>query len=161
MKSLLLILILLTAIGRENLKNDTISSKYSCLVNTMDGGRCTGSAYCTACRNCSRCAHCSNGGSCGVCGGGSSNYSRPKKTKQSSPSYEPLKTSRTYKENELIIIYNEVINLRKGPGLKYEIIEKLLLGDSVTIVKKDGEWLKVSVDKTGSVGYVYIKLLKL
>lgn len=34
------------------------------------GGRCTGSAYCTACTNCSRCKHCSNGGSCGVCSGG-------------------------------------------------------------------------------------------
>ncbi|MCP2937766.1 hypothetical protein NK983_34220, partial [Salmonella enterica subsp. enterica serovar Typhimurium] len=31
------------------------------------GGRCTGSAYCTACTNCSRCHHCKYGGSCGVC----------------------------------------------------------------------------------------------
>ncbi|RXM62690.1 hypothetical protein [Chryseobacterium sp. CH1] len=43
--------------------------------NVEHGGRCTGSAYCSACSNCSRCGHCSGGGTCGVCGGGSSGRS--------------------------------------------------------------------------------------
>ncbi|MDO8999676.1 MAG: hypothetical protein Q7W45_07925 [Bacteroidota bacterium] len=32
-----------------------------------EGGKCTGSKYCSACKNCSRCKHCSSGGVCGVC----------------------------------------------------------------------------------------------
>ncbi len=31
------------------------------------GGKCTGSKYCSACRNCSHCQHCGRGDVCGVC----------------------------------------------------------------------------------------------
>lgn len=148
-------------------KNDKINSNYNCHVITTKKGRCTGSVNCTVCRNCSRCAYCSNGGSCGVCGGGYSssskyNHSSSKKNKKSSTAssfYYSSKASRTYNEDETIIIYNDMINVRKGPGLKYEIIEKIYLGDSVTFIERYEIWLKVKVEKTGSIGFISSKIL--
>lgn len=142
---------------------DKVTSKYNCTVLTESGGRCTGSAYCRACTNCSRCGHCNSGGSCGVCGDGSNQtYSSPKKTKKSFSNYytSTREISKEYYENETIYISNEVINLRSGPGLNYEIIEQIYSGDPVTFIEKEGEWIKVKVSDTGSIGYLYAKLLK-
>lgn len=168
MKTLSLLILIVSTSFVPNIKKSMITARYNCHVIAEKKGRCTGSANCSACRNCSRCAYCSNGGSCGVCGGGSSSssnyyYSSPRKTKSSSSAssfYSISKVSRTYTEDEAIIIYNEMINLRKGPSLDYEIIEKLYLGDTVTFIEKNGEWIKVKVENTGSIGYVYSKLLK-
>lgn len=145
-----------------NNKHLKISSKYNCRLIKEYDGRCTGSANCNICRNCSRCAHCNSGGSCGVCGGGSNYYSTPKilkasKTKSAKYCYYP--SSKIYYENEIIIIYNEIINLRKEPSAKSEIVQKIYLGDLVTFLEKEGEWLKVQVENTKNIGYIYAKLL--
>ncbi len=52
-----------------------LNSCFKANDNIGHGGRCTGSAYCTACSNCSGCGHCNSGGTCGVCRGGSSGRS--------------------------------------------------------------------------------------
>lgn len=52
-----------------------------------------------------------------------------------------------------------MINLRSGPGLKYNIIEKIYFGQTISYIQKDGEWIKVKIEKTGTLGYVYNKLL--
>ena len=143
-----------------------ITSKYNCTKLAENKGRCTGSAYCSACSNCSRCAHCSNGGTCGVCSGSSSNssYTIPKikkkvKTTTSTYYYEPVQETKVYYENESITIYSETINLREKPSTKSIIIEKISYGDTVIFIEKTGEWSKIKVEGTGSIGFVFSKLL--
>lgn len=134
----------------SGVREDKVSSKYNCLYNIEKGGRCTGSAYCSACKNCSRCAHCSNGGSCGVCSGNSVSgyYATPTKSKKSSTSsYYSSKAAKKYYKNETITFYNDVMNVRKGPRLKYSIIEKISYGESVIYIQESGEWIKVKVEK--------------
>lgn len=162
MKIFTFLILLMSTFYLTGVKEVKISSSYNCLPNVEKGGRCTGSAYCSACKNCSRCAHCSNGGSCGVCSSNISSeyYTTPKKSKRSSSSSSySSKTAKTYYKNETITVYNEVINLRKGPGLKYSIIEKIPYGGSVSYILESGEWIKVKVEKTGTIGYINTKLL--
>ncbi|MDR2504702.1 MAG: SH3 domain-containing protein [Oscillospiraceae bacterium] len=53
------------------------------------------------------------------------------------------------------------VNLRTGPGLKFDIIASYPNGTRVDIILKDGAWYKVSVDgKYGNVGYMAASLLK-
>lgn len=40
---------------------------FSIVVEPCEGGKCTGSKYCSACKNCKYCKHCNSGGVCGVC----------------------------------------------------------------------------------------------
>lgn len=65
-----------------------------------DGGRCSGTAYCSACSNCSGCKHCNSGGTCGVC----TSYAAPVKKTYSKPAKKRASTSATptasgYKKN--------------------------------------------------------------
>lgn len=42
-------------------------SVFSIVAKPCEGGKCTGSKYCSACKNCKYCKHCNSGGICGVC----------------------------------------------------------------------------------------------
>lgn len=164
MKTITLIIMVFTIGFNGNKTKTKISSHYDCFT-TINDGRCTGSAYCSACSNCSRCAHCSNGGTCGVCSGSNSNsfYSTPKtkarKRTNSTIYYKPVSEVKEYYVNEVIITHKESINLRELPNTKSKIIEKISYGKSVVFIEKTGEWSRVKVQETGSVGYVFSNLL--
>jgi uncharacterized protein YgiM (DUF1202 family) len=164
MKTLAILILTMLTFYISDITEKKITSKYSCTKIIEDEGRCTGSAYCSACSNCSRCAHCSNGGSCGVCSSSSSNssYTTPKTKrgiKTSTYYYEPVQETKVYYENESITIYSETINLRQKPSTKSIILEKLNYGDTVLFIEKMGEWSKIKVEETGTIGFVYSRLL--
>jgi hypothetical protein len=164
MKTLCILILTMLTFYFSDISKKKITSKYNCTKIVKNEGRCTGSAYCSACSNCSRCAHCSNGGSCGVCSSSSSNssYTSPKtkrKTKTSTYYYEPVQEIKVYYENESITIYSETINLREKPTAKSIILEKLNYGDTVVFIEKTGEWSKIKVEETGTIGFVFSKLL--
>lgn len=132
--------------------------------STEEGGRCTGSAYCTACKNCSGCKHCNSGGSCGVCDGGRNSKKSSSESKNKSNSSESTysvkskKTSnRNFYKGELLFVVNTTLNLRGGPGTKYEIIAKLKMNDELTYIESSGDWIKVKVKKSGIEGWAYGK----
>lgn len=150
----------------------------------LHGGRCTGSANCSACSNCSRCGHCSSGGTCGVCSGSSSgrnfySYSpKTKKTNKKSPSYKFSDSENTKKSTSInqysseknaitayspgIILFskNEIVEVRKFPTLKAVILEKVKKNSKLILLKKEADWYKVEVQKTGTIGYVLGKAVK-
>jgi len=139
-------------------------------------GRCVGSSYCTACTNCSRCGHCGSGGSCGVC---STNYRKPKKkrsssnynkagskkpsnsyTSKSKPYNLPNDTSSKYYLKSLIVSI-AVLNLRSGPGTSYSVIEKLKKEQKLTFQAMIGDWVKVKVNSSKTIGFVHYKYVLL
>lgn len=135
----------------------------SCCSNE-DGGRCTGSAYCTACKNCSGCKHCNSGGSCGVCDGGRSSKRSSSVSKNKSNSSESTYSvkskkiiNRSFYKGELLFVSNTTLNLRNGPETKYEIIAKLKMNDELTYIESNGDWIKVKVKKSGIEGWTYGK----
>lgn len=147
--------------------------------NIGHDGRCTGSAYCSACTSCSRCGHCGSGGTCGVCAGGSTKKSiykipssnkkksdNSKKSTSSKPNNSTTKKSSSEKPYNNTYSYEnyyaaqQIVNIYKGPGFKFEVIEKIKQGSQVTEISKTGNWLKVIVKKTGTEGYVYFKDVK-
>jgi hypothetical protein len=163
-KTLCILILTIVAFYFSDITENKITSKYNCVKILKNEGRCTGSAYCSACSDCSRCAHCSNGGSCGVCSGSSPNnsYTTPKikrKVKTSTSYYEPIQETEVYYENESITIYSETINLREKPSTKSLILEKLSYGNTVVFIEKTGEWSKIKVEETGTIGFVFSKLL--
>lgn len=156
----------------------------SCLKandNVGHGGRCTGSAYCTACSNCSRCGHCSGGGTCGVCGGGSSGKSSSSGSsnkKSKSVKYKPsdsYKSSKT-KSNKLPKVIDEInfninsnnryiagieaTNIYEKPSLKSKIIAMVPKKAKLIQLSKEGSWYKVQAKSSGKTGYVYYKDVK-
>lgn len=160
MKTILLMLVLAGTLFISNHKENKVTSKYDCIIPSVDEGRCTGSAYCSACRNCSRCAHCSNGGSCGVCSSSTVNYESPKPVKKSKTIPQSfIETEKIFYKNETITIYSDLINLREKPSLKAKVLEKITVGDEILFIQKEGEWSKVQVKKTGTIGYIFSKLL--
>lgn len=164
MKTITIITIFLSVFYLSNDTKDIISSNYECSISNNEIGRCTGSAYCTACKNCSRCAHCSNGGSCGVCSGSSNNfYSNEKKAKKTSStnySNKAYTTKKYYYKDEVIVIYNDFVNLREKPSTSSKILEKLSFGDKVFFIEETGDWIKVKVKESENIGYLYSKILK-
>lgn len=130
-------------------------------------GRCTGSAYCSACRNCSRCAHCGSGGTCGVCAPSTSssadyypsrNTSSKKKTK--SNSYSSKRSSNlsadvtsTNVGRDYLEVNAGELSLRKGPGNSYPVIEKLKRKQRLLFISKHDQWIKVKVVSSGNIGY--------
>lgn len=136
--------------------------------STEEGRGCTGSAYCTACSNCSGCRHCAkNGGTCGVCAGGRTSKTSYKRKRSKSKSYRPNSyTSSTtyhlqsYTNGTLLTVTNEKLNVRKGAGTKYPIIEQIKKGDKVKFIEQKGNWYKVQVIDSENIGYVYYKYLK-
>jgi hypothetical protein len=165
MKTLSVLILAILTFYTSEIKKDKIGSKYNCTRIIENKGRCTGSAYCSTCSNCSRCAHCSNGGTCGVCSSPSSNSSytttskAKKRVKSSAHHYEPVEETKTFYENESITIYSETINLRGKPSTKSIILEKLSYGDIIIFIEKTGEWSKIKVKETGTIGFVFSKLL--
>ncbi len=156
--TILLLGILYVSSGKKNL----VSSNYDCVSVHTDEGRCTGSSSCRVCKNCSRCAHCSNGGTCGVCAGtGSykSNYDAPKpaKTIKTTPSVDSKKTFYT---TTTLKVKNTTLNLRKGPGVNFEIVEKLSLGDELIFIESKNDWIYVKVVNSQNKGWVHSKYVK-
>ena len=154
-----------------------------------EGGRCTGSSYCTACTNCSRCKHCNSGGSCGVCAGGSRRTTTTKSYKSnstngSSSSYSGNSSSNSFSKNnnnrfyssetydlpndvyseyylKTLIVNAETLNLRSGPGANYEILEKLTKNQELVFLAMTGDWVKVRVKSTNTIGFVNYKYVLL
>lgn len=132
--------------------------------------RCTGSVYCSACKNCSRCAHCNSGGSCGVCtvykttSRPGSSEKKSTATRQSDNSYSGKKkiygATRIYYKNEVLLVSNSTLNLRKGPGIQYEIVEKLKQNDQLIFMKQSGSWLKIKVKKSKNEGWIYAQYVR-
>jgi uncharacterized protein YgiM (DUF1202 family) len=57
------------------------------------------------------------------------------------------------------IVIASVLNLRSGPGTEYSVTGKLVKGQKVSIVSKEGKWYYISVlDKQGYVFANYLKL---
>lgn len=44
---------------------------------------------------------------------------------------------------QTITVHGEIVNVRQGPGLTYEVIETLSKGDELTVIATEGDWLKV------------------
>lgn len=160
MKSLLIIFLMFFSLNCLGQSTSGKEVAYSC---HEDGGRCTGSAYCSACKNCSRCAHCSSGGSCGVCSSRTNYETKTTKTKRNANSSYKSSASKStviyYKEDQLLITIQDV-NLRNGPGTEYEILRLISKGTPVFFKEKKGEWALVrmkSIDKTGYINLKYLR----
>jgi len=52
------------------------------------------------------------------------------------------------------------LNLREGPGSSHAIKERLYSGDGVKIVKTQGNWLRVQVQKNSTLGWVHSRYIK-
>jgi uncharacterized protein YgiM (DUF1202 family) len=110
-------------------------------------GRCVGSAYCTACTTCNYCKYCNSGGSCGVCGGGSSFRSENSRRNSSVPSYTPPKSSYSKRTYIQYFVNTSLLNVRSGPGLNYEVIDKI------------SYYTKVKIESEVSSGWCFIKYI--
>lgn len=129
--------------------------------NCCNGGRCNGSAYCSACKNCSRCAHCKGGGTCGACSSPKTSYKAPKTTyKVSTPKHTSSKKETTpstktkVNSSKVYIVNATALNVRSAPSTTSSILYTLKYGDVVTVLKVvDENWYKIQV--TNVVGYVY------
>lgn len=130
----------------------------SCHAN---GGRCTGSAYCSACSNCSRCAHCNAGGTCGVCSGSATeSYSKPAKARSASRTTRKETRVPVTVPGNYVLVKSEELNLREGPGTNYDILEKLTMSQKLIVLSLQGDWLNVRVANTGTQGYVHKNYVK-
>lgn len=155
MKTTLLLILFISFIHQTDDNNKhVITSKQRCYTLETNNGKCTGSAYCTTCKNCSRCAHCSNGGSCGVCDSG------VKKSYSSTNKKNTSITKKNYLVGNNLYVTNTSLNLRSGPGINYEIVEKLSKNDELTFVKKQEDWIKVIVTNSKNTGWVFYKYVK-
>lgn len=53
------------------------------------------------------------------------------------------------------------LNIRSAPGIQYKtVIDPIPKGDSVTVIETNNGWSRVTVDKTGIMGYVSYKYLR-
>ena len=50
-----------------------------------------------------------------------------------------------------------VINLFKKPSTKSEIVTQMIFGDSFSVSKRSGKWLKIKVKEDGYKGFVQNK----
>ena len=150
--------------------------------NIGHDGRCTGSAFCTACKNCSRCGHCSGGGTCGVCSGGSperssfsessSKRSKSKKHKTSESHKSPkIKSNKPPKvfidevnvnvnSNNRYIAGISTTNIYEKPSFKSKVIKKVAKNTKLIQLSKKDSWYKVQIKKGGQTGFVYYKEIK-
>jgi hypothetical protein len=147
--------------------------------NIGHGGRCTGSAYCTACSNCSRCGHCGSGGTCGVCSGSSSGRSSSSDNsyKKSKPIKHKTSSSYTSSKNnsgkipkvELNVNINsnnrylagiEATTIYEKASFKSKVVATVSKNAKLIQLSKEGQWFKVQVKSSGKKGYVYYKNVK-
>lgn len=135
-----------------------------CGVNPPITGRCTGSAYCTACKNCKYCKYCNSGGVCGVCSSIATqkrnnykNYSSNTfvlSEKNNSPMFIADNPSSQYYLKTLVVNAN-VLNLRIGPGKTYQVIHKLNRNQELIFLGMKGDWIKVKVNSNLMIGYIH------
>ena len=178
-----MLIIIMVSINTETSYAQDADLLASC--STHEGGRCTGSSYCRACRNCSRCGHCSRGGTCGVCSGGYRSTRKAKSTSYSSTSssytnsstgltssssntinstigsstsYADTKANKKY-YSKTLIVNSKSLNLRNGPGAIYPVIEKLKKDQKLDFLEMTGNWVKVVVRETKTIGYVNYRYL--
>jgi hypothetical protein len=128
-------------------------------------GRCTGKVNCTVCSDCSRCGYCNSGGSCGVCSGRSSSSYDSRNFYSSSTQKARITTSpdglmadepySIYYLRTLYVVGTDNLNLRAGPSTKYRIIQKLPRLTKLYFWAMNDGWVKVTVQKSDVVGYVY------
>jgi len=156
----ILLFIILFVLSYTSCHSQSNKSEITVASCCEEGRGCKGSAYCTACKNCTGCKHCAkNGGTCGVC---SSGYTKRKTTNKKSESYKSSIGSKVIlKKGDILSVITNSLNLRKGPGTKYEIIEKLKKTSKVELLDIKGSWLKVKVKSSNNIGYVYAKYLRL
>ena len=46
------------------------------------------------------------------------------------------------------------MNVRRGPGVGYEVVTWVKNGQKVTVLESGKSWTKIKVDKSGKVGYI-------
>lgn len=56
-----------------------------------------------------------------------------------------------------LIVNTKALNLRKGPGTNYQIIEKLSKYQELVFLAITGDWIKVRVKSTNTIGFVHYK----
>lgn len=49
----------------------------------------------------------------------------------------------------------EIVNIHKGPGFEFSVIEKIRQGSKLVEIEKNGEWLYIKIWKTGTEGFVF------
>lgn len=130
-------------------------------------GRCTGSAYCTACKNCSRCAYCNSGERCGVCRKSARTYRPKKKKRNTNTSKYNIKklpsSSSVYQpkySTEDIYILKEKTSLRQTANSKASVLRRLAKNDSVLILDGFSEKYWCKVTHQGKEGWVKKHLLE-
>ena len=47
-----------------------------------------------------------------------------------------------------------ITNLYKSPSIKSEIVTQMIFGDSFSISKRSGKWLKIKIKEDGYKGYI-------
>ena len=129
-------------------------------------GRCTGSAYCTACKNCSRCGYCNSGGSCGVCGKRAQTYPTKKKKKRTvNKNYNNinLPSSSSYQSNYLtedIYVLTHKTSLRQSATSQSVVLKRLAINDIIQMLDgvSNKYWCKVIFK--GEIGWIKKHLLQ-
>jgi uncharacterized protein YgiM (DUF1202 family) len=66
------------------------------------------------------------------------------------------KTAVAYRSEDMLAVDSEILNLREGPGTKYEVLHK---DDLVKVIAVDDEWLQVKVIQSGNYGFVNAKFV--
>lgn len=136
----------------------------STLMERETTGKCTGLASCRVCTDCSRCQYCNSGGSCGIC-----SNSSPRAIYQIERYSNSVNSTRTtnpdnlmsdqpnseYYLRTLYVVDTEFLNLRAGPGSNYKVIERLPKMTKLYFWAIENGWVKVTVQSTEVVGYVY------
>lgn len=73
------------------------------------------------------------------------------------PKNEPQTSSDTQVTTKTMYVNTASIYVRKGPGTEHEIIDSLILNNSVKVIAENEDWYKVEVD--GKTGYIAKRLL--
>lgn len=128
-----------------------------CSGEKLDLGRCTGSAYCSACKTCNYCAYCNSGGTCGVCDNRETRvtlrrtipstseiHTIPGEKKEEPKSNHRVNTGKSKKSKDLIYEVIKATSLRKAPDSRSSVLKRLSIGDKVTVIDCSNEyWCKV------------------
>lgn len=132
--------------------------------------KCTGSSSCRACTNCSRCGYCSGGGFCGVCARPTSKktatnsyYKSYSENKSNKPTQKFSLSDEVNSANYLksLVLTTRTLNLRNGPTTSYSVLEKIHQDQKLIYLALTGEWIKVKVKSTGTIGFVNYKYVSI
>ena len=50
-----------------------------------------------------------------------------------------------------------ITNLYKKQSIKSEVVTQMIYGDSFSVTKKNGNWLKIKIKEDGYIGYIQNK----